>query len=1076
MSSRGILVQSKAIKWSLLLIPILILIGVANGSAAPPSPDQVILNTVTLPPEAFLVAEASLPFTQSTGSKTEGLDSAIQKLILSTPSKTQALAESMGLRLSGDRVHVQIDIQASAIESIRQAITDVGGEVTKVRSDRTLLQGWLPIDNLLDLSARQDIYLIRRPEQAILLDKSLSAGSTSEGLAAINAPAWHTAGHRGAGIKVGIIDSGFQGYPTLLGTDLPASVTVRNFVDGETDWQVDGTTKHGASCAEIVYDTAPEASLYLAKISTSLDMQEAVFWLINAQVDVISTSLGWYNVTPGDGTGQFADLVQTARNAGILWATAAGNDREYHWGGAFNDTNGNGLHEFNGKEINCFGPGGDQCYQINPNFLFQVYLRWDDWTTVNQDYDLYLFRYDGGQWYLIGSSTNVQNGGPGQQPTESAFAVTSGSATFYGFRIQRINSTRDVNLEVIAPKLARLNEIVHARSLANLADAPAAMTVAALDVTAPYPQEAYSSEGPTNGLGGTAAGGAIKPDLAAYTNVSTQGHGIRGFNGTSAATPHVAGAAALVLSANPGFTPDETRSFLQERAIDMGVSGRDSVYGYGRLYLGTPISSIIPQIGGILPSQGANNGVVQITNLFGDYFEGGAAVTLTRSGHPDITATQVVVVSNHQITCEFDLTGAATGAWDVVVTNPGGHKGTLPQGFTIVDPSPIVSSILPSAGEYTGWQHDLSLVGNYYQPGATVKLRKSNHPDIQGANVRWINAGTLLCDLDLRGAANGPWDVVVTNPDGQSGTRIQGYTINAPATAPRIYNVIPDQGQDTESIPLFTVIGSQFAMGASPPTVKLTQLGRPDIIASNVLTVDSETITCHLDLNGVSAGPWNVTVINPNGEYWTLTNGFAMIGHVFMPQVARVCPPPVLEPIDNVDGDSIYWIEWSLEPCGTGLLAWELQHDDTPNFDNPTIVPIPDPSQTSYEANTPTPGTHHWRVRAYRSDQSWSDWSNVQSVTVVSRFANIWVENYTGGTLTLEIVGVESKSFAPGRHYWRTVLPGTYTVKAWGCGAPYPSEGYFYFGRGDNTLAYECPSVTTPQSIAAPPRSRVSPR
>jgi hypothetical protein len=265
-------------------------------------------------------------------------------------------------------------------------------------------------------------------------------------------------------------------------------------------------------------------------------------------------------------------------------------------------------------------------------------------------------------------------------------------------------------------------------------------------------------------------------------------------------------------------------------------------------------------------------------------------------------------------------------------------------------------------------------------------------------------------------------------------------------------------------------------MGSPPPTVKLTQLGRPDSFASNVLAVDSETITCRLDLNGVSAGLWNVTVTNPNGEYWTLTNGFTMIAHVYMPQVARFCPPPILEPIDDLDGNGAYWIQWSLESCGAGPLAWELQHDDTPNFDNPTIIPIPHPGQTSYEAHTPTAGVYHWRVRAYRSDQSWSDWSNVQSVTVVSQFASIWVENYTGDTLTLEIVDVDSASFAPGRHYWRTILPGTYTVKAWGCGAPYPSEAYFYLSRGDNTLAYECLSAATSQSGDAPPRLRVSPR
>ena len=129
-----------------------------------------------------------------------------------------------------------------------------------------------------------------------------------------------------------------------------------------------------------------------------------------------------------------------------------------------------------------------------------------------------------------------------------------------------------------------------ARSLANLADAPAAMTVAALDVDAPYPQESYSSEGPTNGPGGTASGGAIKPDIAAFANVSTVSYPdpAEKFNGTSSATPHVAGAAALVKGANPAYTPAQIQDFLQGRAVDMGSPGKDTIYGFGRLNLGTP--------------------------------------------------------------------------------------------------------------------------------------------------------------------------------------------------------------------------------------------------------------------------------------------------------------------------------------------------------------------------------------------------------------------------------------------------------------------------------------------------------
>jgi len=59
------------------------------------------------------------------------------------------------------------------------------------------------------------------------------------------------------------------------------------------------------------------------------------------------------------------------------------------------------------------------------------------------------------------------------------------------------------------------------------------------------------------------------------------GGGYENWNGTSMATPHVSGTAALVLAANPGWTNDQVRARLQTTAIDLGAAGRDSQFGYG---------------------------------------------------------------------------------------------------------------------------------------------------------------------------------------------------------------------------------------------------------------------------------------------------------------------------------------------------------------------------------------------------------------------------------------------------------------------------------------------------------------
>jgi len=52
-------------------------------------------------------------------------------------------------------------------------------------------------------------------------------------------------------------------------------------------------------------------------------------------------------------------------------------------------------------------------------------------------------------------------------------------------------------------------------------------------------------------------------------------------DGTSMATPHVAGAAALVWAAHPSWTNVQVRQRLQATAIDLGAAGKDRYYGYG---------------------------------------------------------------------------------------------------------------------------------------------------------------------------------------------------------------------------------------------------------------------------------------------------------------------------------------------------------------------------------------------------------------------------------------------------------------------------------------------------------------
>ena len=69
------------------------------------------------------------------------------------------------------------------------------------------------------------------------------------------------------------------------------------------------------------------------------------------------------------------------------------------------------------------------------------------------------------------------------------------------------------------------------------------------------------------------------PGYYILSTVPGGGYGYK--NGTSMASPHAAGTAALVLAANPGWSNEEVRLQMQDTAEDMGDPGRDTFYGYG---------------------------------------------------------------------------------------------------------------------------------------------------------------------------------------------------------------------------------------------------------------------------------------------------------------------------------------------------------------------------------------------------------------------------------------------------------------------------------------------------------------
>lgn len=390
----------------------------------------------------------------------------------------------------------------------------------------------------------------------------------SQGVSLTGAGDMQTLGNSGAGVKIGIIDLGFASLAASQAAgELPSNLTIVDYTGTGT-----GGTDHGTNVAEIVHDEAPGSTLYLAKVGSDVQLAQAESDMAAAGVRVISHSVAWYGAAFYDGTGPICDVANNANAAGVQWVNAMGNSRLQHYLKTFTDSNNNLQHEFTaGIEYNAVS--------LTANSPISLILNWNAYPTTTVDYDLYLYKgIPGSGGSIVASSKNKQSGKGTAwfpYPYEEIDYTPTATGTYYVVITKATSATPNLPLTLFSIG-TNLGTNTTASSLLQPADCLQVLSVGATDLN--DNPEYFSSEGPTTD-------GRAKPEVAGPDRVQTSLSAL--FAGTSASTPHISGAIALLMAKNPGMSLAQIKTLLTSAANikDITPAGYDYRTGYGRTSL-----------------------------------------------------------------------------------------------------------------------------------------------------------------------------------------------------------------------------------------------------------------------------------------------------------------------------------------------------------------------------------------------------------------------------------------------------------------------------------------------------------
>jgi subtilisin family serine protease len=490
--------------------------------------------------------------------------------------------------------HVMIGFGHSPNAADRSFIQGHGGTVSYSFPSIGVLAADVPADQINDIKQGQGVSYVEadpvRTPQSLSGDLAASELAPSAdnglyGLLTTHTVEAQAAGYKGAGVKACVADTGLDTTQTDIAPNFvkgydafdPTKDTVDVFQLGVAATETHATHVSGIILGAVngsgIHGVAPEAKLYEARVlGTQKDgsvsgetsqVMAGVQWLADQGCKVINMSLGG-----GDKSQAEEALYNQIRNKGTLIVVASGNDssKKVSFPGAYQSVVTVGAVDRN-NQLASFSNTGAQLDLVAPG--------------VDN-----LSSFPKGQ----GRDSFAVAGGKTIAALPMEFAPATDAAGINGPLVNCGLAETAASCGTHAPGFVAL---ISRGSFSFAQKVDSAMTAGAAAAIV-Y----NNAAGLPNGTLGTLDDKG-KPWIPAIGISQADGQALAGpsgpatatmFNigmpwsfdsGTSMATPHVSGVAALIFGKNPKLTPDQVETIMERTTTDLGVPNYDTTFGWG---------------------------------------------------------------------------------------------------------------------------------------------------------------------------------------------------------------------------------------------------------------------------------------------------------------------------------------------------------------------------------------------------------------------------------------------------------------------------------------------------------------